>query len=134
MTPTIYWRVFVAAALATAAWYVVHTIRDNAKLTQAVKDLSGAVVKLDERAERLERATVENQKFDDTTTTQAAKGVLHNESLRRSDHEVIKIDRPWPASMRRRVFDNPDPASGSTEAAGAPDARTRDGNPVPVPR
>jgi len=134
MTPTIYWRLFVALALAVAGWYVVHTIRDNAKLTQAVKDLSRAVTKLDERQERMERAQVENQRFDDTTNNQATQGVLRNESLRRENHEVVSIDKPWPIAMRRRVFDNPDPASGSTAAASTPAARTGGRDAVPVTR
>lgn len=125
MTPTLYWRLLVVVALALGAWYVVHVIRDNAKLSQAVLDLSTAVNIQTERAERIEAAMVANQTHDDTERRQASAGVARNEQARRSDPDVIAIDRPWPAAVRGRVFDNPDPASGSTTAAGAAPARER---------
>lgn len=125
LTPALLWRLLVAVALAVGAWYLVDTIRDKAKLEQAVIDLSNAVVLLDGRAERTEAAMVANQTHDDTERRQAVSGVARNESARRSDPDVISIDRPWPAAMRKRVFDNPDPASGSTEAAGTAPARER---------
>ena len=125
MTPTLYWRLLVAVALALGAWYLVDTIRDKAKLEQAVVDLSTAVNIHTRRAERIEAAMVANQSHDDTERRSAAAAVARNESARRSDPDVIAIDRPWPAAVRGRVFDNPDPASGSTEVAGAAPARER---------
>lgn len=114
-----WWRLVLVAALAVTAWYVVHLIRDNAKQHDAIVSLTQGIVTLNKRANDLEAATLANDAADTATRTQATQGVSRNETARRSDSETIAFDRPWPAAMRHRVFLDPDPTSGSTEAAGA---------------
>lgn len=127
MTPTMYWRIIVFVALAAGAWYVVHLIRDNATQREAIGSLTAGMNSLSRRAADLEAATIANDMADSETRTQATQGVSRNESARRNDNEVAALDKPFPAAMRHRVFDNPDPASGSTAAAGHPATGERGG-------
>jgi len=127
-----WWRAVVLVALLAAAWYVVHLIRDNAQQHAAIKSLTKAVNNLHERESRIEAAMVANDAADSEDRAQANRGVGKIQSARRTDETVIAIDKPWPAAMRGRVFDNPDPASGSTEAASPAGARVR-GEPVREP-
>lgn len=117
-----WWRVLVAIALVLGVLYIRHQLQENKDLIRANRELTRAVDNLNARQARVELALVANDKDDTEERQQAAKGVARNETARRSDPHVIAIDRPWPAAMRQRVFDNPDPASGSTapaEPAGA---------------
>lgn len=111
------WRIIVLAALVAGVWYVVHQLQENKDLIRANRELTRAVDNLNERQRATEAALVANDAADTTERAQATQGVARNETARRSDPHVIAIDRPWPAGMRQRVFLNPDPASGSTEAA-----------------
>lgn len=128
-----WWRLVLVAALAVTAWYVVHLIRDNAQLTKATASLTEAVTTLSDRADRIDAALAENEAADNATRAQANRGVGKIQTARRTDDDVIAIDRPWPAAVRGRVFDDPDPTSGSTQAAGAAGARGG-GKPVQEPR
>ena len=133
VNPVIAWRVGVVLAALFCAWKFYDLIGDNRELRTAVSSLTQGIRNLDERADRYDQALAANATFDDTTRGQAGMGVAHNESARRHDREVIAIDKPWPAAMRRRVFDNPDPASGSTATERAAAAGKR-GEPVPITR
>ena len=119
----------VIVALLAAAGYVVHLIRENAQQHDAIKSLTKAVNNLDARADRYDETLVANEAADSEDRAQANRGVGKIQSARRTDETIIAIDKPWPAAMRGRVFDNPDPASGSTEAASPAAARVR-GEPV----
>lgn len=133
MTVVVWWRVLVAVALAAAGWYIVDLIGDNRELRREVDELKATTVQLAERAERLEKTLADNQRHDDEVSAQASRGIARNESLRRTDHAVSAIDKPWPAALRGRVFDNPDPTSGSTAPAGAAAAGGGDRDEVPQP-
>lgn len=133
ITPIWFWRIAIIAGFVLGAAYVNKLIKDNAQYKRAITELTRAVNNLDARQDRYDQTLVANQTFDTDTGRQASVGVAHNESTRRTNSEVIAIDKPWPAAMRRRVFDNPDPASGSTEAAGAATAGAGGGNEVSVP-
>lgn len=111
------WRIIVAAAVIGGAWYVVHQLGENKELIRANNELRRGIDNLNARQRATEAALAANEAADTTERAQATQGVARNETARRSDPHVIAIDRPWPAAMRQRVFDNPDPASGSTEAA-----------------
>lgn len=130
------WRAIVAILLLVAvlggSGYAVYSIRKSALLEAKVDQQQADIGKLNTRAERLEQLRQANNQFASQTRTQAQQGVARNEEARRSDPDVIEIDRPWPAAMRGRVFDNPDPASGSTERAGPAASRKRRGE-VPEP-
>lgn len=117
MSPLIYWRIILLAGLTLGVAWVVHIRAENKELVRAASENTRAIKALTERAERMEKALAENQEFDTATNRQASAGVARNESARRTDRETISIDKPWPAAVRSRVFDNPDPASGSTQAA-----------------
>lgn len=133
MTTVIYWRVLVAVALLACGWYIVHVIRDNATLRQQVSDQAASISQLETRATAIEVAQVANNTFATENTTQASRGIARNEAARRSDPNVVAIDKPWPAAMRGRVFDNPDPTSGSTEPARVPAAGRGSRDKVPQP-
>jgi hypothetical protein len=120
VSPLIAWRLGLIAAILAGVWYVVHLIKDNATLKDRLAAQEAAVLVLSTRAAMLEAVTLANNTFDDDVRGEATAGVSRNESNRRTDREVIAIDKPWPAAMRARVFNNSDPTSGSTEAAVAP--------------
>lgn len=133
MTALLGWRLAVVAAILAGAWYVVHLIKDNATLKDRLAAQEAATLLLTTRAAMLEAVTLANNQFDDDTRGQATAGVARNETARRTQREVIAIDKPWPAAMRGRVFNDPDPTSGSTEAPIAP-AAGAGGKQVPVTR
>jgi len=127
------WRLGLVVALLAGAWYVVHLIKDNATLGNRLAAQEAATLVLSTRAAALEAMTVANNQFDDDVRSEATSGVARNETARRTQREVIAIDKPWPAAMRARVFNNPDPASGSTEAA-EPAAARKGGKQIPFER
>jgi hypothetical protein len=133
MTPALYWRIGLVLALAAGAWFVYHTVQQNAVLRERADIFARQIDTLQKRAAALEAMRVENQKFDTETDTQASRGIARNESARRSNSDVIAIDKPWPAAVRGRVFANPDPTSGSTEPAGHAGAGGSGRDEVPQP-
>lgn len=109
----------LAALIAFVGYDYASQRAENKELRRGVRELTRGIKALDDRADRYDQTLAENQQFKAETDTQASRGIARNEQARRSDHETIAIDKPWPAAMRHRVFANPDPASGSTEAASA---------------
>lgn len=133
MNPVLWWRVFVAAAVIALAAYVVHLIKANATMSDTIDAQAKSIGALQMRAAAIERAQEANNAFATTNQTQASRGIARNETARRSDSDVIAIDKPWPAAVRGRVFDNPDPTSGSTEPATVPAAGAGGRDQVPQP-
>jgi hypothetical protein len=133
MSPVLAWRLGLIAALLAGAWFVYDLIGDNRELKRAAEAHTRAIESLTQLGSLLNDKMAENQTFDDGVRREATTGVAQNETLRRTSDEVRAIDKPWPAAMRRRVFNDPDPTGGSTAPVGAPAAGSG-GEPVPVTR
>jgi hypothetical protein len=123
VSPVIWWRIIVFAALVAAGWYIVDVIGDNRELRSKVEEQGRTITQLGDRATALEQATIENDTFDSATRDQQQTVKVVVSDARRSDPDAAKLlDTPLPAALRKRVFLNDDPASGSAEPAPAPAA------------
>lgn len=117
------WRIGLLLVLLTAIvagylrWQAL--VEENAQLTIAAKAHTEAIKTLTNRARAIEQAVVDNQAYAEQTRSQATRGIGRIQQARKDDPDVQAIDKPWPAALRGRVFDNPDPASGSTDPAPA---------------
>lgn len=120
------WRIglllvlLIAIVLGYRSWR--STVEENAQLRIAAEANTAAIRTLTERARNIEAAVLANSQFAEQTRQQATRGIGRIQQQRKDNPDVQAIDRPWPAALRGRVFDNPDPASGSTEPAVDPAA------------
>lgn len=120
------WRIgllavpLIAIVLGYKSWR--GTVEENAQLRIAAEANTAAIRTLTERARAVEAAVLANSEFAEKTRQQATRGVARIQQQRKDNPDVQAIDKPWPAALRGRVFDNPDPASGSTEPAVDPAA------------
>lgn len=121
----------IAIVLGYLRWQ--HLVTENAELTAAAQANTEAIRTLTTRIRATEQATADLSADAASTRAQVTRGISQLDKARRNDPETQKVDRPWPAAVRFRVFDDPDPTTGSTARAGVADPGTG-GVGVPQPR
>lgn len=112
----------IAIVLGYLRWQ--HLVTENAELTAAAQANTEAIRTLTTRIRATEAAQAALTTDAAATRSQVARGISQLDKARRNDPETQKVDRPWPAAVRFRVFDDPDPTTGSTARAGVADPGT----------
>ena len=108
------------ALVAAAVWFWRHyegLVADNQQLVAASKANTEAIRVLTGRARAADAAVAALTADAQHVRSQTASALSRLDKARRDDPETRKVDTPWPAAVRFRVFDNPDPASGSAACA-----------------
>lgn len=115
------------ALIGVAVWFWQHykgLVADNQQLIEAAKAHTAAINALNDRTRATDAAVAALNADATLVRSQTATALSRLDKARRNDPETQKVDRPWPAAVRFRVFDNPDPTTGSTTRAGVAPAGT----------
>lgn len=113
---------FLAFAVAVAAvvWFWQHykgLVEDKQQLTAAVAAHTAAIQSLTARARATDTALKALDADARSVRRQTTNALSALDKARLHDPQTQSFDRPWPAAVRFRVFDNPDPAAGSADCA-----------------
>ena len=133
------WAIFLVLLVAVGAGGVAVVAKYNdavetaASLDNRLDALETSYTAYKERVDASDKALARLDTDVAHIRSEARAATTTIERARREDPEVAAVDRPWPASVRVRVFVDPDPTNGSTARAGVGKAGGR-GEPVPVTR